>query len=207
MGVAGDVREEGLNTPPGPTIYLCLSAGNPFPYYLVRTHGDPMAMADAIRHRIHQLEPNRSVCGISTLEQHIDDVSFESRLRTFLLTFFAASAVLLVCLGLYGTLNYLGRMRQREVGVRLALGAMRGQILGGFLFQGLRVTLLGCAAGLLLSFGADRLLKGMLYGVSTLDPTTDLMVLGLIVLVAVFSSMLPAWRAAHIEPIEVLRQE
>jgi ABC-type antimicrobial peptide transport system permease subunit len=207
VGVAGDAREEGLNTLPTPTVYFCASAGNPFPYYLVRTHGAPMAMADAIRRRIHQLDPNRSVYGFSTLQQHVDDVSFQVRFRTLLLTFFAVSAVLLACLGLYGTLNYLGRMRQREVGVRLALGALRGQILRGFLYQGLRVTLFGCVAGLLLSLATDRLLKGMLYGVSTLDPQTDLAVLGLIMVVAIFSSLLPAWRAARIEPIQVLRQE
>jgi putative ABC transport system permease protein len=207
VGVVGNAREEGLNTLPGPTVYICLSAGNPFPYYLVRTHGAPMAMADAIRRRIHQLEPNRSVYGISTLQEHLSDVSFDNRLRTLLLTLFAASAVLLVCLGLYGTLNYLGRMRQREVGVRLALGAPRGQILRRFLAQGMRVTCFGCLAGLLLSVAADRLLKGMLYGVSTLDAKTDLAVLGVILLVAILSSLLPAWRAARIEPVQVLRQE
>jgi hypothetical protein len=92
-----------------------LAAGNPFPNYLVRTHGDPMAIAETIHRRIHQLEPNRSVYGISLLQEHVDDVSSESRLRILLLTLFAASAVSLACIGLYGTLNYLGHMRQREV--------------------------------------------------------------------------------------------
>lgn len=207
VGEAGDAREEGLNTLPGPTVYLCLTAGNPFPYYLVRTHGAPMAMADAIRRRIGQLEPNRSVYGISTLQDHLSDVSLEGRLRTLLLTLFAVSAVVLACLGLYGTLTFLGKLRQHEVGVRLALGALRGQILSSFLLQGMRVTLLGCVAGLLLSVAADRLLKGMLYGVSTLDAGTDVAVVGLVLLVALSSCFLPAWRSARTEPVEVLRQE
>jgi putative ABC transport system permease protein len=207
VGVVRDAREEGLNTKPAPAVYGCLSAGNPFPNYLVRTHGDPMAMAETVRHRIHQLEPNRSVYGISPLQEHIDEVSSENRLRTLLLTLFAASAVSLACIGLYGTLNYLGRMRQREVGVRLALGALRGQILSHFLLQGLRVTLIGCIAGLLLSAGTGRLLAGMLYEVSPVDPQTYCAVLVLISLVATLASFVPAWRAARVEPVRILRQE
>jgi putative ABC transport system permease protein len=207
VGVVGDAREEGLNTLPSPTVYGCLTAGTPFPNYLVRTHGDPMAMAETIRRRMHQLEPNRSVYGISPLQEHIDDVSSESRLRTLLLTLFAASAVSLACIGLYGTLNYLGRMRQREVGVRLALGALRGQILLHFLLQGLRVTIAGCMAGLVLSAATGRLLAGMLYGVSPLDARTYCAVFVLILLVATLASLVPAWRAARVEPVQILRQE
>jgi putative ABC transport system permease protein len=207
VGVAADAREEGLNTLPMPTVYGCVTAGNPFPYYLVRTHGDPMAMAETIRRRIRDLQPNRSVYGVSSLEENIADVSSESRLRTLLLAFFAVSAVSLACIGLYGTLNYLGRMRRREVGVRLALGALRGQILMRFLMQGLRVTLVGCLFGLALSVGAARLLAGMLYGVSPADPATWVAVVGLILLVATLASLFPAWRAARVEPVEVLRQE
>jgi putative ABC transport system permease protein len=207
VGVVRDAREEGLNTKPAPAVYGCLSAGNPFPNYLVRTHGDPMAIAETIHRRIHQLEPNRSVYGISLLQEHIDDVSSESRLRTLLLTLFAASAVSLACIGLYGTLNYLGHMRQREVGVRLALGALRGQILSHFLLQGLRITLVGCIAGLLLSVGTGRLLAGMLYEVSPVDPETYCVVLVLISLVATLASLVPACRAARVEPVQILRQE
>ncbi|MGC2617474.1 MAG: ABC transporter permease [Acidobacteriaceae bacterium] len=207
VGVVGDAREEGLNTLPIPTVYDCLTAGGPFPYYLIRTRGDPSSMAETIRQRMHQLEPSRSVYGIAPLQEKIDDVSSEPRLRTLLLTFFAVSAVLLACIGLYGTLNYLGRMRQREVGVRLALGALRGQILMQFLLQGLRVTLAGCLAGLALSIAAGRLLAGMLYGVSPIDPATWIAVAALILAVATLASLLPAWRAARIEPVRVLRED
>jgi putative ABC transport system permease protein len=207
VGVVGDAREEGLNMLPMPTVYGCITAGNPFPYYLVRTHGDPMAMAETIRRRLHDLQPSRSVYGISSLEDNLSDASSESRLRTLLLAFFAISAVLLASIGLYGTLNYLGRMRQREVGVRLALGALRGQILARFLLQGLRVTLIGCLFGLALSAASTRLLAGMLYGVSPADPATWAAVVGTIVAVATLASLFPAWRAARTEPVEVLRQE
>jgi len=206
-GIVGDAREEGLNEPPVPTVYLCLSAPNPFPNYLIRTHGEPMAMADAVRRRIHELEPARSVYSIMPLEQHLSDAFTEIRLRTMLLTLFAVTAVLLACIGLYGTLSYLGRLRQREVGVRLALGAQRGQILMRFLVQGLRIAAAGCAAGLALGMGMSRFLRVMLYGVSATAPWTYAGVMALILLVAALASLAPALRASRVEPVTVLREE
>src|SRR6185437_13200823 len=94
-GIAGDAREEGLNEAPMPIVYSCFSAPNPFPNYLIRTNGDPMAMADAIRKRIHTLEPSRSVYAVMPLEQHLSDAFTEDRVRTMLLTVFALSAVAL----------------------------------------------------------------------------------------------------------------
>jgi putative ABC transport system permease protein len=206
-GVVGDAREDGLNMLPGPTVYSCFSAPNPYPNFLVRTRGNPSAMAETIRKRFHEVEPGRSVYGIMPLQLHLDEASFENRLRTILLTLFAGSAVLLACVGIYGTLSYLGKMRQREVGMRLALGALPRQILTRFLLQGLRVAAAGCAAGLILSVAAARLIENMLYGISTLDAKTYAGVVILIVLVAATASLAPAWRAARIEPVRVLRDE
>jgi putative ABC transport system permease protein len=206
-GIVGDAREQGLNTQPVPTVYSCLSAPSPFPNYLLRTQEDPMAMAETIRRRIHELEPSRSVYGISSLQEHLDDASTENRLRTTLLSLFAATAVALASIGLYGTLNYMGRMRQREVGVRLALGALRSQIVARFLFQGLRAAAIGCLAGLALGLGLSRFLAGMLYGVTALDPTTYASVVCLILLVAALASLAPAVRAASVEPVKVLRED
>jgi len=206
LGVVGDAREQGLNTQPVPTVYSCFSAPTPFPNYLVRTRGNAMSMAETVRRRVHELEPARSVYGFMPLLQHLDEASAENRFRTILLTMFAASALLLACIGLYGTLSYLGRLRQREVGVRLALGALPRQIVISFLLQGLRVTAIGCLAGLILSFSGDRLIGNMLYGVSALDPETYLGVLLLILLVATSASLIPAWRSARAEPTQALRQ-
>ncbi|HKF46703.1 MAG TPA: ABC transporter permease [Terracidiphilus sp.] len=206
-GVVGDAREEGLNESPAPTVYFCYSAPNPFPNYVIGTHGDPMAMADAVRRRIHELEPARSVYDMMPLEQHLSDAFMENRLRTMMLTLFAVTAVALACTGLYGTLSYLGRLRQREVGVRLALGATRGQIAARFLVQGLRVVGLGCAAGLVLAVAMSRILRGMLFGVSNLDPATYAGVVAVILAVAALASLAPALRAAWVEPVRVLREE
>jgi len=206
-GVAADAREQGINKAPAPTVYTCLSAPNPFPNYLIRTHGDPLGMADAVRRRIHELEPSRSVYAISTLQEHLDDSFTENRLRTLLLTIFALSAVSLACIGLYGTLSYLGRLRQREVGVRLALGALPRQIVTRFLAQGLRVASIGCIAGLAIGLSSTRLLRGMLYGVTANDPITYAGVAALVITVAALALLVPALRAARIQPAKVLRDQ
>ncbi len=206
-GVVGDARENGIETEPVPTVYSCFSAPNPFPNYLVRTLGNPMAMAKTVRRRIHELEPSRSVYAMSPLQQHLDDASAETRLRTILLTLFALVAVSLACIGLYGTLSYVARLRRREFGVRLALGASRGHVVAGFLGRGLRVGAIGCAAGVLLGLGLSRFLSGMLYGITSLDPMTYAGVVGFVMSVASLASLLPAVRAAQIEPVRVLRDE
>lgn len=206
-GIAGDAREAGLNAPPTPTVYWCVPSPDPDVYYLLRTKGDPAAMADAIRRKIHEIEPGRSVYSIAPLQQHLDDAFAENRLRTQLLSLFAVSAVSLVSLGLYGTMSYLVRVRQREIGLRLALGALPRQVASRFLSLGMRVAATGCAAGLLLGVGLGHWLTGMLYGVSPLDPATYSGVLMLILLVAALASLVPAMRAARVEPTSVLREE
>jgi len=206
-GIAGDAREEGLNALPTPTIYSCFSAPDPFPNYLVRTRGEPMQMAEEVRRRIHELEPGRSVYAIVPLQQHLRDSFSDDRLRTMLLSMFALTAMSLACIGLYGTLSYLARLRQREVGVRLALGALRSQIVGRFLLQGMRSAAVGCAAGLALAAGLSHFLAAMLYGVSEVDPATYSSVVLLILLVAAIASLVPAVRAACVEPVKVLREE
>ncbi len=135
-GVVEDARETGIDRAPGPVVYWCRSATGPDPIYLVRTHGDPAAMSETIRRRIHEIEPSRSVFELVPLEQHLEEASSQNRLRTILLSSFAVSAVLLASIGLYGVLSYLVNIRRREVGLRLALGALRGRIVAAFLALG-----------------------------------------------------------------------
>lgn len=206
-GIAGDVREDGINSEPVPTVYWCMSAPVPDPNYLIRTRGEPLAMSETVRRTIHQLAPSRSVFDISPLMEHLSDSFAEDRLRTMLLSFFGLMAVSLACLGLYGTLSYFVTMRRREVGVRLALGAMRQQIASRFLFEGLLVAAIGCAFGLVLAAISSRLLAGMLYGVSNLDPMTFCGVVVLVLAVAALSTLVPATRAASTDPMQVLREE
>jgi len=176
-------------------------------YFLARTHGNQVALADSIRRTLHEVEPGRSVFDISPLTAHLSDAFAQDRLRTVLLTFFALTAISLACIGLYGTLSYAVNIRRREVGLRLALGALRSQILGQFLMQGMRVSLLGCVAGLGLAAAFTKVLAGMLFGVSPWDPIAMTAVIVLVIAVSVVASLLPAARAARFEPMWVLREE
>jgi putative ABC transport system permease protein len=206
-GIVGDARESGMNHEPGPTVYWCISSPDPDPHYLVRTSGAPMTMAQTLREKIHEIEPSRSVFDITPLAEHLDDAFAENRLRTVLLAFFAGTAVALACVGLYGTLNYSVSVRRREVGLRLALGAERGQILKRFLLEGLGVSLVGCVAGWGLATAFGRTLSGMLYGVSPTDGVTLAGVVSLVLIVAGLASLVPAVRASRVEPMQVLREE
>jgi ABC-type antimicrobial peptide transport system permease subunit len=123
------------------------------------------------------------------------------------LTCFAGTAISLACLGLYGTLSYLGRMRRREMGLRLAIGATRPQIVATLLTQGLRIAGIGCLAGLAMGLAASHLLQGMLYAVSPTDPATYAAIVLLVLCVAVLACLGPALRAATTDPAKVLREE
>jgi putative ABC transport system permease protein len=207
VGVASDVREIGLDQPPAPTVYWCAPLAEPGTYFLVRTRNPPMTMAETIRKQIRDIEPQRSLYDFAPLEQHFSDALAENRLRTILLTFFAATALSLACIGLYGTLSYNVNIRRREVGLRIALGALRGQIVKQFLWQGLAVCILGCLAGWILAAASTRVLSGLLYGVSPSDVPTLSAVILLALIVAATASLVPAIRASRVDPMQVLRDE
>jgi predicted permease len=207
VGISGDARESGLDLAPVPTAYWCAPFAAPGTYFLVRTHNAPMTMAETIRQQIHDIEPQRSVYDFAPLEQHFSDALAENRLRTILLTFFAGTALSLACIGVYGTLSYSVYVRQREVGLRLALGALRGQIVKQFLWQGLAVCILGCVAGFALAAACSRVLVGLLYGVSPTDVPTLSAVILLVLVVAAAASLIPAVRASRVDPMQVLRDE
>jgi putative ABC transport system permease protein len=206
-GIVGDAREAGIENSPVPTVYWCSNALQPGAYFLVRTHGEPAAMAETIRRKIQEIEPKRSVFDALPLEEKISSSLAENRLRTFLLTFFAVTAVSLAAIGLYGTLSYLVSIRRREIGLRLALGALRPQIVKHFLARGVGVSLLGCIVGLGLALMSGRWLAAMLYGVSPWDAITLGVVTFVVLVVAVTASLLPAIRAARLDPMQVLRDE
>jgi putative ABC transport system permease protein len=206
-GIVGDARETGLDHAPAPTVYWCGTSFQPGTNFLVRAQGEPAAMTETVRRKIHELEPMRSVYDITPLSDHISDAYAENRLRTILLACFAVTAVSLACVGLYGTLSYLVNLRRREVALRLALGALRGQVVRQFMGVGLRTTGLGCAAGLVLAAAFARLLSGMLFGVSPTDATTVAAVLAIVLAVSAAASLIPAVRAARVEPMQALREE
>ena len=205
VGVVADAREQGLQNAPEPTAYACFNAPDPAPIFLVRTPGDPSEMADVIRRKLRELEPGRSVYSIAPLQEDLDSAFTEDHLRTVVLVSFACTAVLLACIGLYGTLSYLTRIRHREVGVRLTLGASRAQVARLFLVQGIRVAAAGCIAGAGASLATTRFLATMLYGVTPLDVRTWSSVLLFTLIGAAAACAIPARRAALVEPAQALR--
>jgi putative ABC transport system permease protein len=207
VGISGDARESGLDQAPVPTAYWCAPIAQPGTYFLIRTRNAPMSMAETIRRQLRDIEPLRSAYDFAPLEQHFSDGIAESRLRTILLSFFAATALALACIGLYGTLSYAVNIRRREVGLRLALGALRGQIVKQFLWQGLGVCAVGCIVGWALALASARLLAGLLYGVSPTDLPTLCAVILLVLVVAAIASLIPSLRASRVEPMQVLRDE
>lgn len=206
-GAVADAREQGLNQAPEPTVYWCVTAPTPNPFFLLRTAGDPMSLADTVRRRIGRLEPSRSVFDVSPLRSHLSDAAASDRLTTVLLSLFGATAVALVCVGLYGTLSYLVRVRRREIGLRLAIGATRQTIAGHFLAKGLWACVAGSAIGLPLAYLAAASFSTMLYGVSAFDVRTFAAVSALLLMAAALSALLPSIRAARLDPMKVLRDE
>ncbi len=207
VGIVGDARERGIDRDHAPTVYHCSHPQQPFRVFLVRTRGNPVAIVQAVRLKIKELEPLRSVYDVAPLEEWIGDAFAQNWLRAVLLAFFALTAISLACVGLYGTLSYVVSLRRREVGLRLALGALRRDIVVQYLLKSLRVVGLACLAGVALSVASSRLLSGMLYGVSPYDPATLFFVIFLVAVVATLASVLPATRAALVEPVHVLREE
>ena len=206
-GVVGDAREMGVDKEAAPTVYWCGTFIQPGTHFLARVRGNPRAMGETIRRAMREVEPNRSVFNVAALEDSISDAYAENRLRTVLLASFAAAAILLACVGLYGTISYIVHVRRREVGLRLALGAMRTQVAGQFVGSGLAVAGIGCAAGIGMSVALTRLLSGMLYGVSATDPATLGAVAVGVLAVSAAAALIPAVRAARLEPMTVLRDE
>lgn len=208
VGVVEDVHETSLTDAPAPAFYLPLPQlpdGNL--NVIIRTAGDPMALAGAARAEVEKLDPNLPVASIRSMESVVSDASARSRLSSYLLAGFAASALLLAAIGLYGIISYSVAQRRGEIGVRVALGADRGRILRLVVGQGMLLTGAGLALGLAGAFVLTRLLRSLLFGVTTTDPVIFAAVPLVLVAVALAASYLPADRAARVDPASALRAE
>jgi putative ABC transport system permease protein len=207
-GVVGNAREFALDREAVPSFYPCRVAyATPALAFLVRARGDPAGIVNAVRTKIKELEPLRAVYDVAPLPQRIGNEYAQDRLRTSALALFAGTALALACLGVYGTLSYVVSLQRREVGLRLALGAQQANIVGQFLSKALRVVAIACVAGLALSLAFSRALSGMLFGVSPSDAATLAGVVVLVTSVAVVAALVPAVRAARLDPMTVLRDE
>ena len=174
---------------------------------VVRTSGDPLLLASAIRREINRLDPNLAVGRIETVNQVLEKSLSAERFRTWLLICFAIAALLLAMLGIAGLLAYNTAQRTHEFGVRIALGADRRALLLLVLTRCLRLSGTGIAVGLLVSIFATRAFASLLYETSPHDLGTFIAVPSILAFVALGASMFPAWRAVHTDPIIALRAE
>jgi putative ABC transport system permease protein len=208
VGVVGDVRHDGLTSDVAPTVYL-LHAQTPgyITNLVVRTAGEPMAQALAVRHAIHDVDPTEAASNARTIQTDVAKVLAKPRLYALLVTLFAAIAVLLATVGLYGLLSYVVTQHAREIGIRLALGATRQQVFVEQLRGGARLMAAGLVIGTAAALGARQLLASHLFGVTTADPATYLLAILTLSAAAVIAIVVPAARASAIEPLRALRNE
>jgi putative ABC transport system permease protein len=208
VGVVGDVKEDGLAASPAPYVYSCQAAGGwPDPEYVVRTRGDTGALIQQIRGIVHQVEPRRAVFGVKLLDTLFDDALEQPRLNTSFIATFAVAAMLLASVGLYSLISLIVTARTREIGLRIALGAGTGQIMRLVLAGAGRMLLVGVVLGLVLTVGAERLIKSVLFDVSPLDVMSLGAAVLVLAMVTALAAFLPARRAAGIDPLDAIRVE
>jgi putative ABC transport system permease protein len=203
VGVVADVRHSSLEAAPSPTIY------SPSPFMesiAVRTALPPDVMIASVRRALHTAETPFALTDIQTMRQRIGESGARRRFQTVLLASFAGVAVFLALVGLYGLLSYGVRQRTAEIGVRMALGAARSQVVGLVVGEGLALTAAGVVIGLAAAAAAARSSASLLYGIPALDPVTFVAVPALMAAASTVACMLPAWRAARVDPARSLRR-
>jgi putative ABC transport system permease protein len=212
VGVIGDTLDDGFD---GQSIeqmfYPYTNPSDELPLtfltLVVRTSVEPESAASSVRGVVRQIDPNVPVSRVQTMRALAARATSGARFQMLLTALFAALALVLAGVGLYGVMSYAVAQRTHEIGVRLALGARRADVLRLVVGQGMKLALTGVAAGLLCAFTLMRLIAGLLFGVSASDPVTFVGVAILLASVALLACLVPAWRATRVDPLAALRHE
>jgi putative ABC transport system permease protein len=208
VGVVGDVRTIDRQEEKLPAFYLPYGyVGMPSLVVAVRTTGQPETFATAVRTQVHDIDPEQPVYNIRTMTEFVASATAQQRLQASLSLIFSVVALLLVAVGIYGVVAYWVRQRIREIGVRMALGAVAADILKLVIAQGMRHVLFGLILGLAGAFALTRLLGSSVFGLSANDPLPFVVVTLLVAGVALAACYLPAWRATRVNPSIALRNE
>jgi putative ABC transport system permease protein len=212
VGVVGNEKLSGLDGEVGPAIYVPITQ-NGFPnairsiFLVVRAQGEATSVAASIQRELRALDQEQALFQVRPLEEVISGSLAQRRFNSTLMIIFAGLAGLLAAVGIYGVIAYSVTQRTHEIGVRLALGAQTSDVLRMILGHGIKLTLVGIAAGLLAALALTRLLSSLLFGVSTYDPVTFLCIPLLLTLVALLASYVPARRATKVDPMVALRYD
>jgi predicted permease len=208
VGVVGTVKQYGLETDGKIATYFPLQQGPDRGMFLVaRSSSDDAGLSSAIVSEIHAVDPSAVVYGIRTMQDRLYDSLARQRFSSTMLAAFAGFALLLAAVGLYGVISYLVTQSTRDIGILVALGARPGNIIRLVVRQGMQLTLIGILTGLIGAVALTRVIASLLFGVSTTDVVTFVGVPALLAAVAFAATVIPAWRATHVDPVVALREE
>jgi ABC-type antimicrobial peptide transport system permease subunit len=194
-----------MNEQPDPMVYLSFFQNSDETTVMVKTTGDPDAMAQVVEDAIHQVNAQLPVSDVRSLRETTQVSSCFAVMESTFAMIFAIIALLLAATGIYGVVAYRTRLRTQEIGIRVALGASRFDVMRLVLYQGLQLTVVGLTLGLALALGLTRFLAGLLYGITATDPMTIVTVVALLGAIAVLACYLPAFRAMRLNPVSAIR--